>query len=65
VTNNKLLMEHAVQYVEERQCGKEVIGLLNHVRLFKKLFLPFELFGTDGKYLTIIGSRFEEQSQIK
>ena len=38
VTKNKLLMEHAVQYVEERRCSKEVIGLLNHVWLLKKYF---------------------------
>jgi len=36
ITVNKTVMEYAVKYVEEKRCTKDIIRLINHIRLYKK-----------------------------
>ena len=45
ITKNKTLMIYAREYVREETKDIEMIKLLNHVRLYKGIFLPCELVG--------------------
>ena len=44
-TANKTTIEHAIEHVCERNLDAKIIAPLNHVRIFKKLKSPCELFG--------------------
>ena len=60
ITVNKIVMEYAVQYVDKKRCAKDIIRLINHVRLYKKVYLPFELFGIDGRHSTTTSTEYQK-----
>ena len=46
-TQNKIIMEYTLEYVQSKQLKNQVLDQLNFVRLKKQLALPFELVGTE------------------
>ena len=48
-TQNKTLMEYAIEYVESNQRNKEELWQINYVRLKKEILLPCEVVGAKGK----------------
>ena len=65
ITRNKSIMEYAREYRKETNLGINVLKLINHVRLYKRVFLPFELVGQSGKDQTDAFRNNLEISQIK
>ena len=45
VTKNKLIMEYACEYVANERKPADILKLINHVRLYKRVYLPCELLG--------------------
>jgi hypothetical protein len=63
-TNNKTVMEYAMQYVEYFQLKIETLEQINFVRLKKGVLLPCELVGTNGRYQTSCYRNINELSPI-
>ena len=51
-TNNKTLMEYAIEYVEKTNVNQEILWQINYVGLKKGVLLPCELVSTTGKMQT-------------
>ena len=47
ITYNKIIMDYAEDYIQGRKVKKQGIDEINHIRLRKKTYLPFELLGLD------------------
>ena len=58
-------MQYAREYTSKSSNETIVLKLINHVRLYKRVFLPFELIGNSGKEQTEAYRIQEKQSQIK
>ena len=65
ITNNKPLMAYAREYAKEEQLNSKTVMSLNHVRLYKRIFLPCELIGQNGKEQTSAYRNDNEKGQIK
>jgi len=65
ITSNKTIMQYAREYTSKSSNETIVLKLINHVRLYKRVFLPFELIGNSGKEQTEAYRIQEKQSQIK
>ena len=48
ITKNKTIIDYAIQYSKDLT----LIEAINHVRIYKKMILPFELFGFNGNCKT-------------
>ena len=48
MTSNKTIMELAYQYKDQNKISNNIMKKINHVRLWKQILLPFELFGIKG-----------------
>ena len=42
-------MDHAREHVHSEVKGIETLELINHIRMFKQVFLPCELVGKSGR----------------
>ena len=65
VTKNKSIMEYAYEYVVNEKKSTDTLKLINHVRLYKRVYLPCELLGQRGKEQTLAYRVNKAQSQIK
>ena len=65
ITRNKSIMAYAREYRKETNLGINALKLINHIRLYKRVFLPFELVGQSGKDQTDAFRNNLEISQIK
>ena len=65
ITKNKSIMEYALTYADKVMNDKSVLEHINHVRLYKKVFLPFELVGSSGRDETQAFQEDESMSQVK
>ena len=54
-----------MKYAISKQNERDVLKFLNHARLFKKAFLPFELVGSSGREETKACANEGEKSQMK
>ena len=45
ITKNKSIMECTREYRKETNLGMSVLRLINHTRLYERVFLPFEFLG--------------------
>ena len=45
-------MDYVKIYIKEKDKNMEIIASLNHVRLYKKIILPYELVGIEGNKKT-------------
>ena len=52
VRENKTIMDHAQEYVEQQAMNKNTLHKINKVRRAKRLYLPFELVRFDGSHGT-------------
>ena len=64
ITNNVTVMDLAVKYAELKGYGERELTAINYVRLKKKLYLPFELVGTEGRAQTECYLNIDSSSQI-
>ena len=58
VSDNKMIMDYAWEYIEQQLINKNILHKINKVRRAKRLYLPFEIVGFNGGngtncYLTI------------
>lgn len=60
ITSNKTIMDYAIMYKKTAV----TLGRINQVRLYKKLLLPLELVGVDGKQRTSCALMKHERSHI-
>jgi len=58
-------MDYAISYVKERKLNPKIIAPINHVRQFKKMFLPCELVGLRGNVKTYQFTSLEASSCLK
>ena len=65
ITKNKTTMDFAVTCAEKVVHDPEMLKLINHVRLFKKVYLPFELVGGSGRDQTDAFVNEMQKSQIR
>ena len=65
ITNNKSIMRYAREYVKDDNNKINTLKLINHVRLYKRVYLPCELLGQSGRDQTIAYRDKEAESQIK
>ena len=65
ITKNKTIMEFAVVHADKVMNNQKLLKLINHVRLFKEVFLPFELVGGSGRDETEARVHEMQKSQIK
>ena len=63
-TANKTIMDYAQQYIQQNQVNEMSIAAINQVRIFKRMYLPCELIGLNGKFLTKEARVEEEKSSI-
>ena len=63
-TQNKMVMEYAMQYVEQLQLKVETLEQLNFVQLKKGVLLPCELVGLNGRHQTSCYRNVYELSPI-
>ena len=49
ITQNKTVMEYAIEYSKSNANEIECLKLINHVRLYKRVFLPCELLRDSEK----------------
>ena len=45
VIQNKTIMDWAIEYVKQKQYNNTIIAIINSVRLYQKILLPYELVG--------------------
>ena len=65
ITQNKIIMSYAVEYVKENNLKNEILAPINQVRLSKQLYLPCELVGLDGTTTTKAFNDIKEKSVIR
>ena len=65
ITKNKSVMDYAKEYAKEENLGIETLKSINHVRLYKGVFLPCELLGQSRKEQTVAFRDKLRKSQIK
>ena len=63
-TKNKLLMEHAIEYVDSIKGNKGDLRKINKVKKHKGVILPYELLGTKGVTLTNCVKYDQEVSSV-
>ena len=62
-TRNKAIMNLVVEHVNSSRLLKAIIAPINHVRLHKKIVLPYELLGLMGdKKMKCFMDRLEQSS---
>ena len=52
ITQNKTIMDYAVEYARCQDLKIHVLAPINHVRTSKRMHLPCELFGLNGRVQT-------------
>jgi len=65
ITQNKTVMEYAIEYSKSNMNKIECLKLINHVRLYERVFLPCELLRDSGKEQTEAFRCNFKKSQIK
>ena len=53
ITKNATIMEYALNYSDKVLNDENAMKHINHLRLCKKVFLPFELVGSSGREETL------------
>ena len=64
ITSNKTIMDMAMKYVQIKQLDKKVLQDINFVWKKKRVYLPYELVGMNGKTPTKFYNNMQETSQI-
>lgn len=64
LTTNQTIMDYVQIFKTRKKLLTRTIDMINHVRLFKKLMLPFELFGLQGNKETETCQNNNQKSAI-
>ena len=65
MSNNKTLMQHAIDYVHQTHKAIEALKHINFVRLKKNTWLPYELVGCTGIEQTSCYINKQEKSSLQ
>ena len=65
ITDNKTIMNYARRYVQEKDLNFDVIPPINHIRLYKKMYLLHKLIGFRGECKMKEMREVLEESSIK
>ena len=65
ITLNKTIIEYAREYVYSQVKNIEMLKLINHVRMFKQVFLPCKLVGKSRREYTEASIHDLKLSQLK
>ena len=64
-TQNKTIMDYAVEYVRSNELEPNIIAPINHVRMWKKMTLPCELIGFTGTKETTACLKADAKSSLR
>ena len=64
-TKNKIIIECAREFSERIEYNKETLTILNHMRMFKKVFSPCKLIGGSGRDETEVFKDNSKESQMR
>ena len=64
-TNNKFIMECAIDYLQNKKDKVKLLTKINEVRKCMGVLLPYELVGENGRSLTNCGKMIEEKSSLR
>ena len=45
IMSNKTIIDLALEYTQSKKDKNNILNAINHVRLYKQVYLPFELLG--------------------
>ena len=62
IIKNKTIIDIVIRYIQIKQLNKKVLQDINFVRKKKKLYLPYELVGMNGKTPTECYNNMHEKS---
>ena len=65
ITQNQTIMSLVAKYVCKEQLKEEILALINHMRLRKKVYLPCKLVGVDGNTKMKVFEEINECSSIR
>ena len=65
ITKNKTIMDYVKMYVKMNQISELCIAPINQVRIQKKMYLPCELIGLNGKHVTKEAKETEHKSNVE
>ena len=65
ITTNKTIMQLVVEYIQQNKLKLEIFDQINYVRLYKKVILPVELIGSNGRIVTEYFKEIENKSMLK
>ena len=58
-------MDYALEYCNQFQKASQILAQLNFIHLKKKVLLPIELLGRNGRSQTSYYSNIDEDSSVK
>ena len=64
MSKNESIMDYSIKYVKAEELDYNVVEAINHVRIFKKMILPYELIGFRGDKVTKEAREVYERSAI-
>ena len=64
-SNNKTIIEYALEYVIIMQCNQDVLYQLKYVRMKKEVVYPFELVGFKGNQRTSCYTNINEKEPVR
>ena len=64
-TNDKFIMKHAIDYVQDKKHKVMLLDKINEVRQHKGVMIPYGLLGENGRTLTNCGHVLEEKSSLR
>lgn len=64
-TTNATIMDYACTYVREKRNSKEITEMINHVRMHKQLYFPFEIVSMCGSQKTNCVENDDEISPMR
>ena len=65
ITSNKAILEYAREQAQGAEKMIKTLKLINHVRIFKQVFLPCELVGSSGRDQTEASIYNYKMNQLK
>ena len=64
-TDNKTIMKYVIEYISSKELHKVIYNQINHVHLYKKILLPAEIVGAEGRCKTKYYFNFEATSTLQ
>ena len=65
ITSNKIIMEYANEYGRIQKWKSDFIADINHIEIYKKCYLLYELVRMFGQQITDYYKKIRKESQVK